>query len=50
MSSDKKQKKTRRKTGERKQGVSDFTVLLIISGAVILSIIFIAAIIFTSPS
>jgi hypothetical protein len=50
MNSNKKSKKSTKKTGDRKQGGSDFALLFVISGAVILSLIFIAVLVFTSPS
>ena len=50
MNSNKKQKKSLKKTGEQKRGESDLALLLVIGGAVILSVIFIAILVITSPS
>ena len=50
MNSNKKQKKITKKTGDHKRGGSDLALLLVISGAVILSVIFIAILVITSPS
>jgi len=50
MNSNKKQKKATKKTGDQKRGGSDLALVLVICGAVILSLIFIAVLVFTSPA
>jgi len=50
MNSSKKQKKTPKKTGDQKGDGSDLALLLVVGGAVILSVIFIAILVITSPS
>lgn len=50
MHPNKDQKRSCRKIRDRKKGVPDYAVLLVICGAIILSVIFIAVLVFTSPS
>jgi hypothetical protein len=50
MNSNKKPKRSQKKTGDGRSGGSDLALVLVICGAVILSLIFIAILVFTSPA